>query len=153
MAVALKSPPPVSRRRDRAAARSSRRAPVIRLRSRQHPLPLWLRVAVVAQRGTAVLGVLVVGVALLACARAANVRYDRDVAATELQDLQQRERQLAAGTATLQDDLAERVRLPNSGLVPTASDRVILAPAPEPPDEGTEANSQQSRPQMRPLGY
>lgn len=134
---------------DHAGYGSVRRLPVAR------QLPVWLKLLLVAQRGSVVLAFVLVVAALTVYSSTVYMQQLWSKNYRNLKNYQRSERQIIAANESLKNQLAQQALRPGSGLVPqTAANTIFLQPAPQRPAQAREATPPQpeSIPDA-PVGY
>ncbi len=139
--------PPVPPLRNAAMSRSARPvAPsdstaIVRQLPTQRLLPFWLRLLIQAQRGSAIVALILGAATLIVYSSAIFVQQQWSKDYQKLKTMQRSERQMVAAGEFLKNQIIQQAEQPGSGLVPKSSANMIyLEPSAERPPVNLPAN-------------
>ncbi len=108
-----------------AVTSTTRSAAKVRQLPTQRPLPLWLRLLIQAQRGSAIVALVLGAATLIVYSSAIFVQQQWSKDYQKLKTMQRSERQMVAAGEFLKNQIIEQAERPGSGLVPKSSAHMI----------------------------
>lgn len=128
-------------RRPGEPAAPSRSPATVRQLPTQRPFPLWLRLLIQAQRGSAIVALILGGATLIVYSSAIFVQQQWSKDYQKLKTMQRSERQMIAAGEFLKNQIIQQAEQPGSGLVPKSSANMIyLEPSADRPPVTLPAN-------------